>query len=181
MPPPPPLLALSSLAERSWFGLTQALATAFVEAASVCLAEVGKPEEAPLVLRREDGTQTIRQCRRLEVTPAMQAAHDDLYEAAERGATAIGILLTSNELGYEVVRRARKGRGFDYWISQSPSAPQPFQALLEVSGILSNPLAVEARAKQKREQAGVYDAPGYPVVVAVTEFSTPVVLLEHHP
>lgn len=111
----------------------------------------------------------------------MQAAHDDLQEATERGASGLAILLAHRELRYEVVRRSRKGTGFDYWLQKEVPASQPFEARLEVSGVLASPNTVRARVAQKRDQTRASDRPGLPVVIAVVEFSTPVALLEHHP
>lgn len=172
---------LAFLARRPWRGLTTALAQALVEAASVCLAAARHPETFSLLLVREGGSQTTLPCQRLAVTEQMQAAHDDLHEATERGASALAILLAHRELGYEVVRRSRKTSGFDYWLQKEAPASQPFEARLEVSGVLENPAAVRARAAQKRDQTRASDRPGFPVVIAVVEFGTPVALLEHYP
>lgn len=117
--------------------------------------------------------------RRPMVTPHMLAAHRDLQEATERGATGLAVLLAFRELGYEVVERARKKTGIDYWLSKH--GEQTFSARLEVSGILADPLAVAQRQSSKHKQALSSANSGLPVVVAVVEFSTPVASLEVQP
>ena len=88
--------------------------------------------------------------------------------------------MAKEEIGYEVVERAVKGTGIDYWLGDETEGP-PFQhkARLEVSGILSAKgterdveREVAGRVKEKEQQtqsSGVV----LPVYVIVVEFGRP--------
>lgn len=171
------------LTQRSWRGLTAAMTQLFVEAASICLHH-HRPDEEVVDLhveRNSGGSRALAQMRlrRPRVTEQMLAAHDDLREATDRGATGLAVLLAHRELGYEVVRRARTSTGVDYWLSQP--GKQAFCARMEVSGILSNPHGVAGRQSSKKKQAEASSGTLLPVVVAIVEFSTPIVSLEVQP
>lgn len=174
------LLDLVVLTQRSWRGLTAAMTQIFVEAATVCLHQ-HRPDDEVVDLHVERRSATSRslarvRLRRPRVTEQMLATHDDLREATDRGATGLAVLLAYRELGYEVVRRARTSTGIDYWLSQP--GQQAFSARMEVSGILSNPHGVAGRQSSKKKQAEASSGTLLPVVVAIVEFSTPIVSLE---
>ena len=102
------------------------------------------------------------------------ASHDDLQDATEHGATALAILWVRTFTGLEVVRRARKGAGYDFHLGEQSSGP-PFAQThcLEVSGLLADdPAALERRLKDKIRQVarGGAGLPGFAVVVG---FQTP--------
>lgn len=93
----------------------------------------------------------------------------DLEEATEEGAVAIAIELVRHGTALTVVRRSRKGSGFD-WHLGPPNTPSPFDstACLEVSGICEEtPASMEQRVKTKlaQVQRGGVGLPGFAVVV----------------
>lgn len=82
---------------------------------------------------------------------------------------AIVVVCTQTKL--EVIERARKGPGFDYWLGKSVGK---FEARLEVSGILSGTEAqIGRRVKDKLEQMQRSDETGLPGYAAIVEFSRP--------
>lgn len=170
---------LTLLTSRNWKGLTAALATVFVEAAAVCLHH-HRPHNAVVDLYVQCPPRFLDpspiKLTRPDVTPQMIAAHKDLQEATERGATGVACLLAYRELGYEVLERARKRTGVDYWLSKN--GDQAFAARLEISGILSDPTKVSTRQKTKITQSTASAQSALPVVIAIVEFSTPVAVLE---
>ena len=112
---PPVLLELVALTQRSWRGLTAAMTQLFVEAASVCLHH-HRPEDEVVGLhvgRHSGGSRALARVRlrRLQVTEQMLAAHDDLREATDRGATGLA------------VRRPLPARFCRSWWPSSSSAP----------------------------------------------------------
>lgn len=111
--------------------------------------------------------------------PSAQAlrTHADLQEATESGACALAIVVTRDETGLEVVERARKGTGVDYWLGRVVGV---FEARLEVSGILEGgDDHVARRARQKLEQMTRSDDDDIPGYAAIVEFSGPRVHVEH--
>ena len=75
---------------------------------------------------------------------------------------------------YTVVRRSRKGTGFDYWLGHQ-NAVAPFQdaARLEISGIHRGDLRdVRARVTRKKQQTALSDGK-LPAYIVVVEFSRP--------
>lgn len=111
--------------------------------------------------------------------PRAAGSHDDLQEATEEGAAAIAITLVRNGSSLDVVRRSRKGRGFDYYLGpRRPGPPFSDSACLEVSGILhedDGAMASRCRSKLRQVQRGGLGLPG---VVVVVGFRQPGALVE---
>ena len=151
--------------------LTAAVAGSLAEAASVCLEERGHTETVPFAVTGTPGSYVLT---RLVVTETMRVSHNDPDDATADGACAIAVLLMLQRTGLPVVRRSRKGTGYDY--SLGTTEPLDISARLEVSGIRQGERCqVNTRLKQKREQTRQSDptqgdVPAYAVVV---EFGTP--------
>jgi hypothetical protein len=118
--------------------------------------------------------------RRVEVhwqqlTDQVRRSYADLEEATEFGAAGVAIAELRTISDFVVVQRAKKGKGFDYWISRDgqPSGPLFQNCIpLEVSGILKgDKFQLERRVKIKKEQISVANIPNGKV--AVVEFGTP--------
>lgn len=167
-------LALSSLA-RGMEGLSPTKGRELVEAARVCLhhgrhrsgvslSVTGYWHTSRALVFEEPSVQALR-------------THADLQEATESGACALAIVVARDETGLEVVERARKGTGVDYWLGRVVGV---FEARLEVSGILEGgDVHVARRAQQKLEQMKRSDDDDIPGYAAVVEFSGPRVHVEH--
>src|SRR5262245_45109494 len=69
-------------------------------------------------------------------TDQQKRCYNDLPEATAWGASAIGIELARDLTGMVVVRRSRKGTGFDYWLGLQHDESREPRARLEVSGML---------------------------------------------
>ena len=98
---------------------------------------------------------------------------NDHEVTTEHGAYGIAILLIRAHADQTVVKRARKGPGFDYWLGQSDDPLFQNKARLEVSGIRKgNPRAVTRRMNQKLKQIRENDKE-LPAYVVIVEFSQP--------
>ena len=85
----------------------------------------------------------------------------------------IAVLLAQKEIGYTVIKRSRKGTGFDYWMGDISAYPFQNKARLEISGIRGgNDQQVKARVQQKLKQTGRSDG-ALPAYVIVVEFGQP--------
>jgi len=104
---------------------------------------------------------------------------NDLTIATEWAACGIAFLLVEALLGYTVIRQARKGHGFDYWIGEDNGQANLLQekAVLEVSGILraSNESMIRSRVNQKLIRLNETELEAYVVVI---EFSRPLSWIE---
>jgi len=109
-----------------------------------------------------------------EVTEQLRNTWNDEQEATEFGACAIAILLVLELTPYTIIRRSRKGTGFDYWLGYK-AMEKPFQdaARLEISGILAGDSnAVKARIAKKKRQTTPSNGM-LPAYIVVVEFSKP--------
>ncbi len=160
---PPPHVDLGALAQGTPC-LTPAVGANLAEAAAHCLENQGHQTGAQLAV---DSAKVEVKWHPLD--PRSAASRADLQSTTEEGAVAIALALIRNGTAYEVVRRSRKGTGFDWYLGPSRAAP-PFMstACLEVSGILRETAdLLERRAAQKvaQAQAGGTGLPGFAVVV----------------
>ncbi|MCA1839895.1 MAG: hypothetical protein LC723_06140 [Actinobacteria bacterium] len=141
------------------------------EAAAVVLEEQGHPVTATLELAgKVAATPTIV---RPEVTDQMRRTWHDDQEATEMGACATAIAIIEQLEGLSVMKRSRKGTGFDYWLGQADDSLFESRARLEVSGIRQGGTSsVSRRLKEKRAQ--ISSVPSHlPGLVAVVEFGQP--------
>lgn len=166
-------LALSRLAE-GMEGLSPIKGRELAEAAEVCLDHNGHDPGVTLEI-----TGQCSDSRTLQFEPPTEQArrtHADLQYATEAGACALAIGVAQEQTGYQVLERARKGTGVDYWLGTTIGV---FEARLEVSGILRGTDAeVRRRVEQKRRQMRRSDGDALPSYAAVAEFSTPLLCLE---
>ena len=152
--------------------LTSAAGERLAEAASVSLEERG--HELSCELAVSGAHSEVFRLERLPVSDLLRRTYDDPEEATEEGACGVAILLAREMTGLSVVRRARRGTGFDYYLGTETALD--FQARLEVSGIRQGTEAqVEARRRQKRAQIERSDADlGTLVAYAmIVEFGAP--------
>jgi hypothetical protein len=157
--------------------LTPASGERLAEAASHCLDERGHELRVALIVAGDHTESFVLE--RLVVDEVIRRTYNDPEEATEEGACAIAILLTRELTGWSVVRRARRGTGFDYYLGSDSALD--FRARLEVSGIRQGTQAqLEARARQKRLQTTQSDESlGHlSAYVIVVEFSHPQVRVE---
>ena len=152
-------------------GLSSAKGRDLAEAAGVCLESQGHSPGVRLRIRG-DARIDSQELRWPLVTEQLRLTHADAREAAELGATGIAILLTAQETGYAVLRRAVINTGVDYWLGDAAGTDQ---ARLEVSGILRGDGGrMNARVNEKMRQTERSAATGLPVYVVVVEFGAPV-------
>jgi hypothetical protein len=163
-------LHLLSLAEGA-LGVTPAFGLFMAEAASVCFAERG--HRSPVKLQVEGDLSAVFGVQVLEVTRQMRNAHHDQDEATEYGACAVAALILRDLMGLTVLRRSKKGTGFDYWLAPETSPLFRNASRLEVSGIRrGGEREIRARVRAKERQLAQSDA-SLPIYIAVVEFGSP--------
>ena len=155
-------------------GITTELRAVFAQAAAVCLNGQGHTSGVDFAVR---GFQSgLHRAFWDAVSETAQASWDDPTEATESGAVGVAVTLAVRVLGKKIVKRARIGTGFDYWLGESEDdSINMFEntARLEVSGIRRNSdQAVDARVEQKLKQT-TRSNNDFPAVVIVVEFSKP--------
>lgn len=106
------------------------------------------------------------------VDDQMRRSYDDLQEATEEGAVAIATLIILNLTEFTIVKRSRKGTGFDYVLGDKVDPLFQRRGCLEVSGIRENPTELNSRCKEKITQVEDKLKERIPVFVIVVEFST---------
>lgn len=144
--------------------LSPAVCANLAEAAALCLVTNGHATGASLIV---DAATVKVEWGQLD--SRAHGSHADLQDATEEGAVALAIELVRNGTGLDVVRRSRKGTGFDYHLGpRQPSAPFNDAACLEVSGILNeDDILLARRVAQKIAQVAEQGLglPGYAVIV----------------
>ncbi|NJR70797.1 MAG: hypothetical protein HC771_20780 [Synechococcales cyanobacterium CRU_2_2] len=111
------------------------------------------------------------------MTDQMRLCWNDLEYTTEQGAYAIALLLTEWLTDFTVIRRSRKGTGYDYLLGYADENQGDNylrgMARLEVSGIRSgNSSLIRTRVKLKQAQVRPTDGV-LPAYIVVIEFSHP--------
>lgn len=156
-------------------GITPVYGSFLAEAVSVCLEEEAH-RPGVLMRVRGDFSHYLRLVwENHGDNEQRERSWGDADTATENGAYGIAALLIDELTAYTVVERARKGRGFDYWLGKKGTGGILFQDAIpmEVSGIRKGDrLTVGAGVRQKVDQ--VASSGGLrPSVVIVVEFSSP--------
>lgn len=158
--------------QRGQPGLTPEAGAFLAQAGVVCLESQGHTSGGALAMSGALG-ESAEELRWEPADAQARRTWNDLQEATEYGAVGIAILLIQRHTKHAILKRARKGTGFDYWLGSPDQHPFQHKARLEVSGLLKGtPAAVRARARQKGEQTRL---PGrtFPTYVVVVEFGAP--------
>lgn len=168
------LLDLQEIA-KGHYGLTKTCGAHLLEG---CIATLWLHNHASELEMAIKGNERKFKLKFPEEIKTVQLANSwkDKDVATEHGAACIGILLALKLTDLEVIERAVKPTGIDYWIG-NPKHGILFQkkARLEVSGIFEgNDADIEARYKRKCKQTDQSDDSLLPAYVSVTEFSKPV-------
>jgi hypothetical protein len=170
-------LSLNRL-KQGYYGISRVLGAAHAEA---CLVSLEHHKHQSGIILRVEGTFTneLQLTWSDTVTKQIERSWDDMINTVEWAACGIAFLLMEELTGFTVIRQARKGNGFDYWLGNENKDTRMFQekAYLEVSGILKagQKSTIKARLTQKLAQIDdVEDIPAYAIVV---EFSQPLALI----
>ena len=154
--------------------LTASAGGRLAEAASVCLEDQGHIDTEPPVLTVTGLPTRSHRLVPLPVDDAMKACYADPEEATEEGACGVAILLLREAIGFLVVRRSRRGTGYDYGLGTVGHLD--LSARLEVSGIRRGTRqAIAQRVRQKERQTRQSDTTqgDLPAYVVVVEFGGP--------
>lgn len=166
------MLNLNDLSAGNIPAITPAMGAALAEAGGVCLESQGHTPGVRLAVRGYHDSS-----HDLTWTPVSAQAGrswNDPRNATEMGAEGIAILLAKAEIGYEVLRRAWQGTGFDYWIGTLSAVGVQDMAGLEISGIRNgDDRIVRARVREKLQQVSQSVNKPQDAYVIVVEFSTP--------
>jgi len=107
----------------------------------------------------------------------MIRCYNDEESTTELGAYGVAFLLILDLTDYTIIKRSRKGTGFDYWLGKAQENEElPFQnkERLEVSGIRSGDNSrVKARVNEKLKQVQPSNDTALPALIVVVEFSAP--------
>jgi hypothetical protein len=110
-------------------------------------------------------------------TPKLPANVDDgwdIIDATEKAAECIALIMCSEMTNYHVIKRSRRGTGFDYWIGDKDGLIFQNKARLEISGILKGDRkSVEKRFREKSLQTNPSDNLRLPAYISVTAFDKP--------
>ncbi len=168
----PPTLDLNDLATGNIPAITPALGAALAEAGAVCLQQQGHAQGVRLTVRGIGANNYTLTWG--TVSLQAQRSWGDEREAAEKGAEAVAVSLATSTTGFEVIRRARQGDGFDYWIGTPTATDFVPKAGLEISGIMNGTDgAIRARSREKLEQASQSGTQEWETFAIVVEFSRP--------
>ena len=145
------------------------------EASAFCLSENGHSSGVILKVQGKyvDNYNLIWN---FEITDQLKRCLNDTEEATEYGATGIVLMLIKTLTAYKVIKRSRKGTGFDYWVGfENDSKNFQNTARLEISGILCGDSSlINSRVRFKIKQTDKSDSLDLPAIVVVVEFSAPI-------
>lgn len=158
--------------QRGQPGLSPAAGAFYAEASAVCFESQGHQSGKLLALNGALGD-LQEEVQWEPVNAQARRTWNDLQEATEYGAAGVAALLLLQRSQHAVLKRARKGTGFDYWLGPADQHPFQQKVKLEVSGILKGTASnVRDRVRKKTEQTKL-SARAFPAYVAVVEFSAP--------
>jgi hypothetical protein len=168
------LLDLQEIAN-GYYGLTKICGGYLLEACIATLWLHNHESELEMAIK---GNERTFKLKFPEEKKTLQLANSwkDREVATEHGAACIGILLALKITKLEVIERAVKRTGVDYWIGNNQNGVL-FQkkSRLEVSGIFEgNDADIETRYKRKCKQTSQSDDSLLPAYVSITEFSKPI-------
>ena len=167
-------------------GLTKRRGGAHYEAALICLEKHHHQSGVQCHLNSlNENLATLELVWADEITEQTRNSWNDLIEATEWGAAGLAILVILECTEYTIIRRSRRGTGFDYWLGYKKDVDNlgenvlKDEACLEVSGILSEqkPGRIKQRVREKIKQTKKSDDLGMPAYIVVVEFSSPVVYM----
>ena len=166
-------------------GLTKRRGGAHYEAALVCLEKHHQSGVQCHLNSLNENLATLELVWAEEITEQTRNSWNDLIEATEWGAAGIAILVILEFSEYTVIRRSKRGTGFDYWLGYKKDVDNfgenvlKDEARLEVSGILSEqkPGRIKQRVREKIKQTKKSDDSEMPAYIVVVEFSSPVVYM----
>lgn len=134
---------------------------------SSCVLEIGGCFEEELLLHRP------------EVDDGMRRAHQDEQAATEHAAYGVAIVTFRHLTGDLVLRRSRRGTGFDFWFGWGNGFLFRDSSRLEVSGIRrGDSRRVRSRLEARKKRVAKSSKSPLPAYVAVVEFSRPCLRIE---
>ena len=167
------MLDLNDLASGLIPAVRQVVGAMLAEAAGVCLESQGHTQGVNLTVSGYGNNYHTLVWSSIPRQQIIDVWGDAEY-TTEHGAAGIAILLAKKEIGYEVVRRSRKGTGFDYWLGDESDEPFQDKARLEVSGIRNGDAGIlNSRVSQKLRQVTRSDNLELSAYVIVVEFGQP--------
>jgi len=170
-PSQPDGICLNDL-EKGMQGIEPARGTSFAHAAVVCLEEGSHLSGVPMLVDGDFHSEFRVFWRK--INDQIRRSWADFQDATEKGAYGVAALLIVRLTENTVVERARKGKGFDYWLGPRNGGAELFQnaARLEVSGILRGD-AGDIRQRLKAKLAQIKPDRRFASFVVVVEFGKP--------
>ncbi|WP_332658652.1 hypothetical protein [Brevundimonas sp.] len=152
------------------YGLTQAIADSYAEAATVCLDRHHSPD-VDFVVEDNGTTSSASASWPAPVDARTKAAWNNVTDTTEFGAYGIALAAVEHTRGLVAISRAETRTGADYYIDNPDKPIDDLETSfrLEVSGMESGAdAAIRARLKTKIEQTkkGASNLPALACVVA---------------
>lgn len=116
-----------------------------------------------------------------EVSDTVKRTWNDVQDATEMGAEGMAALFADELTPYQIIIRAAKKTGIDYWLGHKDTGPLIFQksARLEISGLIKGSNSeFETRLKKKKQQTEKSLDTKLPAYVAITDFGYPRIAFE---
>lgn len=155
-------------------GVTPALGRSHVEACMARMHDQRKFSGHALMLTGDLGNEVYNLFWQDTVNQQLLNSYNDDEVTTESAAYAIAFILVINLTEYTIVRKSKKGTGFDYWLGKADDEFDIFgdSARLEVSGIrrANGDAEFERRVREKVVQTQPTDGYGLPAYIAVTDF-----------
>lgn len=112
------------------------------------------------------------------ITDDVLRSWEDADEATEFGACGLAFLLVWELTPFRVIRRSRKGTGFDYWLGDKEDSdilPLSDKARLEVSGIGTEEQSnqINRRMDNKINQLRKSESMDLPAIIVIVDFTKP--------
>jgi hypothetical protein len=156
-------------------GITPAFGQTLAEAGAVCFEDQKHPNGVEIEI---NGTFDAKyQVFWQPVTDQIARCYNDEESTTELGAYGVAFLLILDLTDNTIIKRSRRGTGFDYWLGKiQDNEDLPFQnkERLEVSGIRRGDNSrIRARVNEKMKQVQLSSTTHLPALIVVVEFSAP--------
>lgn len=158
-------------------GVTPALGRTHVEACMVRLQNQGHATGQGLSISGDLGEEKAKLNWAGHVDVQMLNAYNDDEVTTESAAYGVAFLIIINMTSYTIIRKSKKGTGFDYWLGRNDDDVDIFadSARLEVSGIrrANSDAEFDRRVRDKVLQTAPTDGRNLPAYIMVTDFAIP--------
>lgn len=171
------ILSLTFL-EAELSGLSKEVRAFYAQATMICLNRHTYSPGVELTVQGSFQTKFEVSWNQAKLTDDVLRSWQDADEATEFGACGLAFLLVWELTPFRVIRRSRKGTGFDYWLGDKDDydvLPLSDKARLEVSGIgtAEQSNQINKRLDSKIAQLGKSTNMDLPAIIVIVDFTKP--------